>query len=148
MKNLIRNIMTTNVVTLTTDASLQHIEEYIQRYPYQYFPVVHNERLVGIISRLDIISKVQNWNSLLGRTEDSNLKTAGEFMITNILKTSPDTSIRTAIHQMKNYKSGILCVVDEQQRILGIVTLFDLINRHIYKSVYNGNAERLRLLRE
>lgn len=140
--------MTTDVVTLTTDATLQHIEEYTHRYPYQHFPVVQNDHLVGIVSRLDIISKVQNWNSLLGKTEDIDSKTAGDLMITNILKTSPDTSIRSAIHQMKNYKSGVLCVVDEQERIIGIVTLFDLINRHIYKSVYNENAERSRLLRE
>lgn len=148
MKNAtIQSIMSDNIVSVSTDASIEHIKELFYHHSYQHLPVLESRKLVGLINRIDFLSRVQNWDSLFV-SESSQDLTARDIMTNNFLQLPPDTSIRQAIYNMRGDKRGVICVTNDEQEMIGIVTLFDLINKYIHKSMYNGNAERNRLMRE
>lgn len=149
MKNAtIQSIMSSKVISVDINADIDHIQEVFHLYSYNYLPVTEENRLVGIISRIDFISKVQNWNSHFISEKKGHLRNAKDFMESHVLQLLPDTTVRQAIYDMKEDKRGVICVVNEKQEIVGIVTLFDLINKYIHKSIYKFNSERSRLMRE
>lgn len=55
-----------------------------------------------------------------------------EMMMHKSPKTiSPDTMAISALEKMENYKISALAVIDEQQRLVGVVTMHDLIEQGI-----------------
>ncbi len=52
---LLKDVMTTNPVTVGTDAPLTYVLYLLNRFKISRVPVVENHRLVGIITRADII---------------------------------------------------------------------------------------------
>ena len=51
-------VMTGNVVAVAEDTPLQHVVELMRRHRVRRVPVVRDGRLVGVVSRADIVGKV------------------------------------------------------------------------------------------
>lgn len=54
-QNLVRNIMKTNVVTVTEDTSLKDVAAVLAKKKIKRVPVVRDKKVVGIVSRADIV---------------------------------------------------------------------------------------------
>lgn len=52
---------------------------------------------------------------------------AREIMTTDIVSVGPDTSIREAVELFELYRVSGLPVVDSRQRVLGVITEYDLL---------------------
>ena len=57
----VREIMTLNPVTVTEDASLQEIVRVIERHNVKRLPVVRRDRLVGIVTRSNLLQTVADF---------------------------------------------------------------------------------------
>lgn len=57
-----RDIMTTNVVLITPDTTLDEIVRLVAKKHIHAFPVVDKKKLVGIISRHDILNAVFSYD--------------------------------------------------------------------------------------
>jgi len=55
------------------------------------------------------------------------LFTAGKIMTTDVVSVGPDTSIEEVADLLEEYRVSGLAVVDDQQRLLGVVTEYDLL---------------------
>ncbi len=60
----VKNVMNRNVLTVTPDTSIFEVAENMSKQAPKNFPVVHNGRLIGIISRTQILQ------ALLETSED------------------------------------------------------------------------------
>ncbi len=116
---LIGDVMTTNVVTASSNMSVYEARKIMEAHRIRPLPVVDNTKLVGIGSRgrLDSISppstaKASIWelNYLLAKT---SLK---EIMEKNMVTVSPDTTVEEALAIAQGNRIGALMVVDKENR--------------------------------
>ena len=106
----VKDIMTTDVVTTTSDVDVVNAFEKLMEYKISSLPVVEDDKLIGIITATDV---------------------GKEIMISPVVTVSPDDTIETAIKAMKesSSSSGILNqlpVVDGDE-LLGIISDGDII---------------------
>ncbi|WP_292604564.1 CBS domain-containing protein [Methanobrevibacter sp. UBA212] len=120
----VKDIMTTDVVTTTSDVDVVNAFEKLMEYKISSLPVVEDDKLIGIITATDV-----GHNLILDKYElGTSVK---EIMISPVVTVSPDDTIETAIKAMKesSSSSGILNqlpVVDGDE-LLGIISDGDII---------------------
>ncbi len=121
IKILAKDIMSSPVKTIDSEATLEEARNLMLRYNYSGLPVVKNGKIVGIITRSEI-SKVE----LLGLT---NLKVK-DFMIEKYFFVSPESSIEEVEKIMVERNIGRVSVV-VKGRVVGMITRSDIL-RGIY----------------
>ena len=120
----VKDIMTTDVVTTTSDVDVIYAFEKLMEYKISSLPVVEDGKLIGIITATDV-----GHNLILDKYELGT--SVGEIMITSVVTISPDDTLETAIKAMKEStsSSGILNqlpVVDDG-KLVGIISDGDII---------------------
>lgn len=111
----VRELMVRNVVALSPDLSLEEaVNQYFLPYGYGGFPVVHEDRLLGVVAVRDIQS-VKNSLWAFRRVADI-MQPASDDMVV-----SPDLSAMQALEQMIAVGAELLVVVQDGQ-LLGLVT--------------------------
>ena len=122
----VKDIMTTDVITTTSDVDVVNAFEKLMEYKISSLPVVEDDKLIGIITATDV-----GHNLILDKYELGT--SVEEIMITPVVTISPEDTIETAIKVMKDgvSSSGILNqlpVVDEG-KLLGIISDGDIIQQ-------------------
>jgi acetoin utilization protein AcuB len=124
---LIRDIMTTNVVSISSTMSLAEARGRMNACQIKHLPVVDKAKLVGIVTRralekagpseLTTFSK-QELNYLLNRL------TVKEVMNKDLVTISPDATVEEAVALARLNKTRSFLVMDNNQ-LVGIVTNSD-----------------------
>lgn len=119
----VKEIMTTDVLTTTSDIDVVCAFEKLMKNKISSLPVVEDDKLVGIITATDV-----GHNLILDKYE---LGTAvEEIMIKSVVTVSPEDDLETAINIMKEgSSSGILnqLPVVENGKLVGIISDGDII---------------------
>jgi CBS domain-containing protein len=136
----IREIMSSEVVTVSTDTSLKEVAEVLAERRISGLPVVDGDGVVvGVVSEADILFKERGPSTrrgvfawLLDRYGvEGQLKlearTAGEAMTSPALVIHPDRLVPEAAHIMLDRRVNRLPVVDGLGKLAGIVTRSDLV---------------------
>ncbi len=108
----VRDIMTPNPIYVTPDLSVREVIDLMLKYKHLGYPVVKDDKLVGIITLKDVIN-----------AKDAKV---GEVMSSDVISISPDSSAFEALKIMSEKRIGRLPVV-ESDRLVGIVSRSDLI---------------------
>lgn len=126
----VREIMRTELVTLAPDETLDLGQDLMRLGRLRHVPVVEGERLVGMISDHDLFSaSVGRALDLDGPSLRSFLRSldAGSVMGRDPVTIGPDASLSEAARLLDARRIGALPVVDEGGRLLGLVTVVDLL---------------------
>jgi CBS domain-containing protein len=120
----VKDIMTTDVITTTSDIDVVYAFEKLMKHKISSLPVVEDGKLVGIITATDV-----GHNLILDKYElGTNVE---EIMIKPVVTVSPEDDIETAIKIMKEgvSSSGILnqLPVIEDGKLVGIISDGDII---------------------
>jgi CBS domain-containing protein len=135
----VSGVMTTNVVSVTPDANVHEVATLLAENKISGLPVVDDQnRVVGLISEADVLS-------MTGVTREHTIKdvirhilgesvpkqrhgeTVRDFMTSPALTITPDADIREAAGILDEKRIKRLPVVDEEQRLLGIVSRADIV---------------------
>ena len=120
----VKDIMTTDMVTTTSDVDVVNAFEKLMEYKISSLPVVEDDKLIGIITATDV-----GHNLILDKYELGT--SVAEIMITSVVTISPEDTIETAIKVMKEgaSSSGILnqLPVVEGDKLVGIISDGDII---------------------
>jgi acetoin utilization protein AcuB len=108
---LVRECMTKNPVTVGPDDTLARAQTRMQAGGFRRLPVVHEGKLIGILSEYDI-------RRYLGSL-DSTLVAAA--MTPNPVNISPSATLEHAVALLKGNEIGALPVV-EHGSLIGIIT--------------------------
>jgi CIC family chloride channel protein len=96
------------------DLSVKHLQEILEKYPYNCFPVYLNGDELGIITR-------DQMKSIVERKGDHP-------EIPRSVTCSPDQTVKEVGNKFIQSPHGVIVVVDEQTgKITGIITLHDLL---------------------
>ncbi len=124
MNKKVREIMTTDVITTTSDIDVVYAFEKLMEHKISSLPVVEDDELVGIITATDV-----GHNLILDKYELGT--SVDEIMIKPVVTISPEDTLETAIKIMKDSvsSSGILnqLPVVEDGKLVGIVSDGDII---------------------
>lgn len=126
----VRNIMSTNLVTLDEDESVDLAEKAMTYGRIRHLPVVDGERLVGLVTHRDILRAQVSSLVALTPEERTEIKTSvpvREIMRQEIRTITPGTTVLEAARVLKENKYGCLPVVEEG-KLVGIVTEADFID--------------------
>jgi len=120
----VKEIMTTDVITATSDIDVVCAFEKLMKHKISSLPVVDDDKLVGIITATDV-----GHNLILDKYElGTSVK---EIMIQPVVTVSPEDTLEDAINVMKEGVSslGILnqLPVVENEKLVGIISDGDII---------------------
>lgn len=123
--------------TLISEAHQMMIQQHIRRLPVVTSANDANpQKLVGMVTLGDIRAAEPSIVSALGvwemRYELARL-TVDQFMTTDLITVTPETTIGTAAQLMLLNNVGGLPVVDDENHLLGIITesdIFRMVVRH------------------
>jgi len=146
----VRDCMTPNPVTITRDTPIIDAYELMKKHKIRRLPVVHEGKVVGLLTEKDIFRVFPSPLSTLSAFEANYLlsKTlAKDAMIKRPLTVSPDLPIEEAALLMREHKIDDLLVV-EGEKLVGILTQTDIFEAFITLFGVRRPGLRLTLLVE
>jgi acetoin utilization protein AcuB len=145
----VRDRMSSPAVTIAPDTPFQDALELMRDRRFRRLPVVDKDRLVGIDSERDLLYASPSPATSLSVWEVTYLLTKihiREIMTEKVITTTPDTPIEDAAHLMAVNKIGGLPVVDERNRVVGVITETDVFKAFV--EMFAGGRSGLRLALE
>ncbi|WP_296791732.1 CBS domain-containing protein [uncultured Methanobrevibacter sp.] len=120
----VKEIMTTDVITTTSDIDVVYAFEKLMKHKISSLPVVEDDKLIGIITATDV-----GHNLILDKYELGT--SVEEIMIKSVITISPEDTLENAIQIMKEgvSSSGILnqLPVVDGDKLVGIISDGDII---------------------
>lgn len=128
---LVRDVMSTNVVSIPSTASLAEARKIMDAHRYRRLPVIDRGKLVGIVTRdaLDRMGPSQLTTfSMHELAYLVNKITVKEVMRHDVVTVSPDMTVEEAVALAQSKRVGGLIVV-EGEHVVGICTTNDFFYR-------------------
>ena len=125
---LVRDVMTSNVVTIPSDTPVLEAERILEFHKFERLPVVDKGKLVGLVTKDDLLKAEPSSATTLSRGELLYLLsklTVKEIMKKNVVTVPPDIPIEQATAIAQKNRVGCLPVV-EGDRVVGILTTNDI----------------------
>ena len=129
----VKNRMTTNPYTIAFDAPITEVIELMREKNLKRVPVVHGDRVVGMLTHGDIQKvsptkattlSIYELNYLLAKTKVS------DAMTKNAITISPDALLEEAAVLMRENKISSLAV-EKDSKLVGIITESDIFDAFI-----------------
>lgn len=145
MKNLlVQDWMTRSVITISPDTTVPDAAALMRENKIRRLPVVDSQQiLLGILSYSDVLEAQPSNATSLDVWEINYLLTklhVEKVMAHDPLTVSPDTTIKEAAQIMHDNKIGGLPVIDEERRVVGIITESDIFR--ILIAWFNNSSEQ------
>lgn len=133
---MVREWMTAPVITVSPTTSISSAHQMMKENGIRRLPVVENDRLVGIVTIGDVREASPSDATTLSIWELNYLwaqLTVERVMSRKVLTVTPDVCILDAAQIMLDHKVSGLPVVEEQNKLVGILTESDIF-RMLVKS--------------
>lgn len=121
--------MTKNVLTVSTSDSLRHVNALMKEKNIRHIPVVNGNKLVGILSKTDImrLSFGDLYESQAGTDEAMfDMLNIGQVMVHEPVTADKEETVRDVAEKLAAAEYHALPVT-EDGNIIGIVTTTDII---------------------
>jgi len=128
-QELVKNWMTTDVITITPDTSLHDTHRLMTDNNIRRLPVLKEKRLVGIVTLGDVRGAEPSGATSLSIWEVNYLLAKlniDEIMHKEVISTLKVATIEDAAKIMFENKISGLPVVDNQDNLIGIITESDI----------------------
>jgi len=117
--NLLRNLPSRELITATSADSVAAAIKAMKGHGVSQLPVVDDGRVVGIVTETDVLSKLVEGHAGLGSAVAEVM-----FRSVHTVPASSDAGVLTEL-----FADGLVAlVVDDDQRLLGILTKMDLVD--------------------
>ncbi|HIJ07174.1 MAG: CBS domain containing protein [Methanomicrobiales archaeon 53_19] len=127
--------MTANVICSESDWSIQKVYSRIVETGYASLPVVTNQKLIGIISRRDLIE-----NGSIRRSLGNSAKTSiSRVMTTPVITTSPNATVSEAANLLITHDISRIPVVDDGY-VVGILDRHDVLKNLCTENIRDHHA--------
>jgi CBS domain-containing protein len=133
----VKDVMTTEVVSVTKNAGYRHIAELLTEHHLTALPVVKPDgQVAGVVSEADLIRKQERhehperkpgWGLRPTARAKAAARTAAELMTAPAITISPDALLGTAARLMGARHIKRLPVIDADGTMVGIISRTDLV---------------------
>ncbi|MCG9967116.1 CBS domain-containing protein [Pelotomaculum terephthalicicum JT] len=117
----VQDVMTRDVISIAPDLTVRQAKDLMRDKGISGMPVVDRENaLLGVISVADIIQAMEN----------NNLNAfVSEVMTVNPIFLHEQDTVGYALQACRRYKYGRFPVIDEQAKVVGVLTVGDIVTR-------------------
>ena len=125
----VKNYMTDEVVTIDPETSLLECHRLMGIKRIRSLPVLDGGKLVGLVTRTDLMSSDPSRLSSHKNQEISMkilTQPVKKLMSTEVLTISPEANLTAAAQLMLDHKIHVLVVVDDEKKLVGVITESDL----------------------
>ena len=119
----VEELMTRDLVTLNEDDDLVRGDDLLAKYDIRHLPVVKEGKLIGLVSHRDLIRALARHE----RSPGAPPVQVRDVMTRSLETLRPRSSVREAIHKLLDRKFGCVPVVEDGDRLVGLITETDLI---------------------
>ncbi|MBI3796311.1 MAG: CBS domain-containing protein [Deltaproteobacteria bacterium] len=120
--------MTHPVKTVTRQTSMRELEELFGRHDFNAFPVVEEEKMIGLVTKFDFLKTfafttgqmLPHYNELMSRT-------VGEVMTEAVVHVDPAAPLTRVLQLMVNLKARSFPVVAPDGHLVGIISREDIM---------------------
>ena len=126
----VRELMSTDLVTLTEDETLAHAERCMARGRIRHLPVLRDGKLVGLLTHRDLLAASFSIFAEVDRDEQRRVFSTipvKELMHREVTTIGPQVPVSEAARILLKNKFGCLPVVEEDGTLLGLVTEADFL---------------------
>ena len=141
----VRNRMTTKVVTVAPDQTVPDVQGILTLYNLKHLPVVEGERVVGVLSRVDLANASPSTASTLDAGELSYLLAkikVRDIMSKKLITATPNMLLEEAATLMRAKRVSFLPVV-EGERLVGVITESNVFDAFIEILGFKDKGTRL-----
>jgi len=129
--------MTRKVITVSRQDSIFKAQELMVRHSIRHLPVVDDDnRLIGIVTDRDIRSALPYSFFKEGMAEAEKDKLSSlrveDLMAQKVISIPPTYTIQDALLMIQNSKVGALPVVNDDGKLVGILSVRDLLRAFIH----------------
>jgi CBS domain-containing membrane protein len=127
----VHHIMSSPVVTFFEEQSLPLADDVMRFKHLRHLPVIDDQRrLVGLVTHRDLLRA--QISTMTGLTPDQRRAreeevTVGQVMTRDVWTVTPDTLASVAGSTLFDHRYGCLPVVDDEHRLVGIITEHDFV---------------------
>jgi len=126
---LVKDWMTKDVVTVSPDTPMLDAHQVMREKKIRRVPVVQNGKVVGIVTRSDVREAEPSDATTLNVWEINYLLAklrVKDIMTSEVITVSPQDTIKTAATLLYENKIGALPVVENDNKLAGIITESDI----------------------
>jgi CBS domain-containing protein len=131
----VRDVMTARPLGAAPDTPLNQVAELMDAEDVGAIPVIDGDQLVGMITDRDIIVRA------IAKGKDPRGMSSGEISSGDLVTVGPDLDLSDALLLMAQHQVRRLPVVDDENRLIGIVSQADVALEVKDKSVGEMLAE-------
>lgn len=131
----VKDIMTNSVITLSPDDYVTKVEEIFKTNNIHHIPIVDEDnKVVGIISKTDFLMACQSltfYNKDFKDEKNQRLFRSlltSDLMTKQVAKLNEEDSVMVAAGIFKENLFHALPIVNANNKLVGIVSMLDLIN--------------------
>ena len=141
----VSKVMTEAVVVVELDRPVSEALACFSQYPIHHLPVVRQGQVAGMLSSADVMKLEHFAPKAADRAKflDERM-TIEQLMHTPVISLAPHASIAEAAERMAEAGVHAVPVVDDSDRVVGIVTTGDVIRGLLFGAPRNGVASALR----
>lgn len=122
------DVMTAMPLTVAPEDTVGHAQELMAEHSIRQLPVVMGKELVGVVTDRDLRSLIGDARSMESEATTKALQIPVErVMSPEPMTLSPNDDLKTAVSALIDDKFGGFPVVDQNARLVGIVTYIDLL---------------------
>lgn len=127
----IQEMMESRVITVREDSFLNDAEELMRKHGIRHLPVLdRDDRLVGLFTQRDLYRILP---SRLREEDPVDQEVLRSHMLKDVMHKAPEAlspkeSISKAVSLMWDKKYGCVPIVDEDQKVVGIITAMDILH--------------------
>jgi CBS domain-containing protein len=129
MGTKVRDVMTTRPRAVTSDTPVTQVAELMEAEDVGSIPVLEGEQLTAIVTDRDIVVRA------VARGKDPRGMPVREVFTTEVVTVGPDQDLSDALRIMASNQVRRLPVVDEENRLVGVVSQADVALEAKEKSV-------------
>ena len=144
-KTKLSEIMTTNVISIRYSEPFSHVAQKMKEYHVRHLPVVNDEKkVVGIITQR-MLYKIQSHRKLMDGEWYYDEEMLNDVILEHVMEKDvyclhPDQSMGKALMKMTYSKFGGIPIVDNDQKLVGIVTRKDILK--VATRIYESKHEK------
>jgi CBS domain-containing protein len=128
LEETVGNNMTPAVRSVTPETTVGELYRLFAADNFDAYPVVRDDTLVGIVSKLDALKPFAfTEDQLVPHYKDGMATTVDEIMSANVVAVDPDTRLQRVLELMIKHRVKSLPVVDRWQSLVGVIAREDVM---------------------
>lgn len=126
------DVMTTRVMTLSEEDNLEGIARAMSDFQIRHVPVVDGPKLVGLVSQRDLLRTAVSSLTRSGTLSALEKDLAQQTFVARVMRRDPvtvraETPLSEAARLLVEHRIGLVCVVDAEANLVGVVSEIDVL---------------------